>query len=457
MLKNDQLDQWDRDNFFHPSTHLAQHARGENPNRVIKTASGVYIEDRDGNKLLDAFAGLYCVNIGYGRQEIAEAIAVQARELAYYHSYVGHGTEASITLSKMIIDRAPANMSKVYFGLSGSDANETNVKLVWYFNNILGRPEKKKIISRWRGYHGSGLVTGSLTGLELFHRNFDLPLNNVIHTDAPFYFRRDDLDQTEEQFVAQCVKALEDQIEREGADTIAAFIGEPFLGTGGIVPPPAGYWAAIQAVLKKHDILMIVDEVVTGFGRLGTMFGSEHYGIEADIITIAKGLTSAYAPLSGSIISDEVWKVLEQGTDENGPIGHGWTYSAHPIGAAAGVANLKLIDDLSLVTNAGEVGAYLNTSMQQALGDHPNVGEVRGEGMLCAVEFVKDKDNRTFFDASDKIGPQVSAMLLAQDKVIARAMPQGDILGFAPPFCLTRQEADTVIAATVKAVKTVLG
>ena len=457
MLKNDQFDQWDRDNFFHPSTHLAQHARGESPSRVIKTASGVYIEDRDGNKLLDAFAGLYCVNVGYGRQEIAEAIADQARELAYYHSYVGHGTEASITLSKMILDRAPANMSKVYFGLGGSDANETNVKLIWYYNNILGRPEKKKIISRWRGYHGSGLVTGSLTGLELFHKKFDLPLNNVIHTDAPYYFRRDDLDQTEEQFVAQCVNALEDQIKREGADTIAAFIGEPVLGTGGIVPPPAGYWTAIQAVLKKHDILMVVDEVVTGFGRLGTMFGSDHYGIEADIITIAKGLTSAYAPLSGSIISDEVWKVLEQGTDENGPIGHGWTYSAHPIGAAAGVANLKLIDDLKLVTNAGEVGAYLNTSMQQAIGDHPNVGDVRGAGMLCAVEFVKNKDARTFFEATDKIGPQVSATLLAQDKVIARAMPQGDILGFAPPFCLTRKEADTVVAATAKAVKTVLG
>ena len=457
MLKNDQLDQWDRDNFFHPSTHLAQHARGESPSRVIKTASGVYIEDRDGNKLLDAFAGLYCVNVGYGRQEIAEAIADQARELAYYHSYVGHGTEASITLSKMILDRAPSNMSKVYFGLSGSDANETNVKLIWYFNNILGRPEKKKIISRWRGYHGSGLLNGSLTGLELFHKKFDLPLNNVIHTDSPFYFRRDDLNQTEEQFVAQCVKALEDQIEREGADTIAAFIGEPVLGTGGIVPPPAGYWAAIQAVLKKYDILLVVDEVVTGFGRLGTMFGSDHYGIQADIITIAKGLTSAYAPLSGSIISDEVWKVLEQGTDENGPIGHGWTYSAHPIGAAAGLANLRLIDDLNLVTNAREVGAYLNTSMQQALGDHPNVGDVRGEGMLCAVEFVKDKDSRTFFDAADKIGPQVSATLLTQDKVIARAMPQSDIVGFAPPFCLTRQEADTVVAATVKAVNTVLG
>ena len=457
MLTNDTLGQWDRENFFHPSTHLAQHARGDTPSRVIKTASGVHIEDRDGNRLLDAFAGLYCVNVGYGRPEIAEAIAAQARELAYYHSYVGHGTEASITLSKMILDRAPANMSKVYFGLGGSDANETNVKLIWYYNNILGRPEKKKIISRWRGYHGSGLVTGSLTGLELFHKKFDLPLAQVIHTEAPYYYRRDNMDQSEAEFVAHCVAALEALIEREGADTIAAFIGEPVLGTGGIVPPPEGYWAAIQAVLRKHDILLVADEVVTGFGRLGSMFGADHYGIEADIITIAKGLTSAYAPLSGSIVSDKVWKVLEQGTDENGPIGHGWTYSAHPIGAAAGVANLKLIDDLDLVNNASAVGAYLKQSMQEALAAHPHVGDVRGEGMLCAVEFVKDRDNRIWFDAADKIGPQVSATLLAQDKVIARAMPQGDILGFAPPFCLSREEADTVVAATARAVKTILG
>ena len=457
MLRNDQLDQWDRDNFFHPSTHLAQHARGESPSRVIKTASGVFIEDRDGNKLLDAFAGLYCVNVGYGRQEIAEAIAEQARELAYYHSYVGHGTEASITLAKMILDRAPDHMSKVYFGLGGSDANETNVKLIWYYNNILGRPQKKKIISRWRGYHGSGLVTGSLTGLELFHKKFDLPIEQVIHTTAPYYYRREDLNQTEAEFVAQCAADLENLIAREGADTIGAFIGEPMLGTGGIVPPPAGYWEAIQDVLNKHDILLIADEVVTGFGRLGTMFGSEHYGIKPDIITIAKGLTSAYAPLSGSIVSDKVWSVLEQGTDENGPIGHGWTYSAHPIGAAAGVANLKLLDDLSLVSNAGTVGAYLNATMREALADHQNVGDVRGEGMICAVEFVRDKDSRVFFDATDKIGPQISAKLLEQDKIIARAMPQGDILGFAPPFCLTKSEADQVVAGTLRAVKAVLG
>lgn len=456
MLTNDQLAQWDRDNFFHPSTHLAEFARGNAPQRIITTAKGCHITDRDGTRLLDAFAGLYCVNVGYGRQEIAEAIADQARELAYYHAYVGHGTEASITLSKMILDRAPKNMSKVYFGLSGSDANETNVKLIWYYNNILGRPEKKKIISRWRGYHGSGLVTGSLTGLELFHKKFDLPLAQVIHTDAPYYFRRPDTDMSEAQFTAHLVAELEALIEREGADTIAAFIGEPVLGTGGIVPPPEGYWTAIQEVLQKHDILLVADEVVTGFGRLGSMFGSDHYGIQPDLITIAKGLTSAYAPLSGSIVGDKMWKVLEQGTDENGPIGHGWTYSAHPVGAAAGVANLKLLDDLNLIRNAGEVGAYLNTQMRAALAEHPHVGEVRGEGMICAVEFVQDRDKRQFFDASEKVGPRVASALMGHG-VIGRAMPQGDILGFAPPFCLTEAEADEVVEKTARAVAETLG
>ena len=456
MLRNDQLDQWDRENFFHPSTHLAQFARGEAPNRIITGGTNCHIEDRDGNRFLDAFAGLYCVNVGYGRQDIADAIAAQARELAYYHAYVGHGTEASITLSKMIMDRAPDHMSKVYFGMSGSDANETNIKLVWYYNNILGRPQKKKIISRWRGYHGSGLMTGSLTGLDLFHKKFDLPLPQVLHTEAPYYYRRDNLDQTEAQFVAHCASELEAMIEREGADTIAAFIGEPMLGTGGIVPPPKGYWEAIQPILEAHDILLIADEVVTGFGRLGTMFGSEHYGLKPDLITIAKGLTSAYAPLSGSIVSDKMWKVLERGTDENGPMGHGWTYSAHPIGAAAGVANLKLLDELDLIANNRDVGAYLNKTMADALADHPHVGEVRGEGMICAVEFVQDRDSRTFFDASEKVGPRISGAMAA-DHVIARAMPQGDILGFAPPFCLTRAEADEVVQKTAKAVKSVLG
>ncbi|MBU2958604.1 aspartate aminotransferase family protein [Paracoccus sp. 1_MG-2023] len=456
MLTNDELAKWDRESFFHPSTHLGQFERGEAPQRIVTGGEGVHITDRDGNRLLDGFAGLYCVNVGYGRTQIADAIAKQAHELAYYHSYAGHGSEASITLAKMVMDRAPEGMARVYFGLGGSDANETNVKLVWYYNNILGRPKKKKIISRWRGYHGSGLVTGSLTGLELFHKKFDLPLSQVIHTEAPYYFRRPDANMSEADFTAHCAQKLEELIEAEGADSIAAFIGEPVLGTGGIVPPPAGYWEAIQKVLDKHDILLIADEVVTGFGRLGTMFGSDHYGMKPDLITSAKGLTSAYAPLSATIVGQRMWEVLSRGTDENGVLGHGWTYSAHPIGAAAGIANLKLIDELGLVENAGKVGAYLNAQMTAAVGDHANVGEVRGEGMLCAVELMADRDGRRFFDASEGKGAKVVAAMLKRG-VIARAMPQGDILGFAPPLCLTEAEADKIVEVTRDSIAEVLG
>jgi L-2,4-diaminobutyrate transaminase len=346
-------------------------------------------------------------------------------------------------------------MSRVYFGLGGSDANETNVKLVWYYNNVLGRPEKKKIISRWRGYHGSGLMSGSLTGLELFHKQFDLPLSQVVHTQAPYYYRREDVNLSEEAFSADCAEKLEALILEEGADTIAAFIGEPILGTGGLVPPPAGYWKAVQSVLNKHDILLIADEVVTGFGRLGSMFGSTHYDMHPDLITIAKGLTSAYAPLSGTIVSEKMWSVLEQGTDKFGPIGHGWTYSAHPVCAAAGVANLKLIDELGLVDNACEVGRYLNEQMSSALSDHPHVGEVRGEGMTCAVELVKDKDAREFFRPEQKIGPSVVAQMLDRN-VIARAMPQGDIIGLSPPLCITKAEIDIVVEATLSSVDALL-
>ena len=454
MLDKKILESWDRENFFHPSTHLAQFARSEAPQRVVTGGEGVFIKDSDGNTLLDAFAGLYCVNVGYGRSEVIEAIAAQARELAYYHAYVGHGTEASITLAKMVLDRAPEHMGKVYFGLSGSDANETNLKLVWYYNNILGRPEKKKIISRWRGYHGSGLMTGSLTGLDLFHKKFDLPLDRVLHTEAPYYFRRaPELEQLSEvEFSQHCATELEKLIEQEGPETIAAFVAEPALGTGGLVPPPEGYWEAIQPILQKYDILLIADEVVTGFGRLGSMFGSQHYQLQPDLITIAKGLTSAYAPLSGSIVSNRMYDVLMQGTDEYGPIGHGWTYSAHPIGAAAGVANLKLVDDLNLVQNAKDTGAYLKAQLQEALAAHPHVGEIRGEGLLLAVEFVENRDSRTFFDASKKVGPTVAANL-AKQNVIGRAMPQGDILGLAPPLCLQRTEADQIVDALRQALE----
>jgi L-2,4-diaminobutyrate transaminase len=454
MLANDQLDRWDRENFFHPSTHLAEHARGQSPNRIVTGGSGVFIEDRDGTRLLDGFAGLYCVNVGYGRKEIADAISEQAQKLAYYHAYVGHGSEPAIRLAHMIVERAPEGLNHVYFGLSGSDANETNIKLVWYYNNVLGRPEKKKIISRWRGYHGSGIMTGSLTGLKLFHQHFDLPRTPILHTRAPYYFRREDGAQSEEAFSQQCADELEALILEQGPETIAAFIGEPVLGTGGIVPPPAGYWKAIQKVLARHDVLLIADEVVTGFGRLGANFGSEHYNIRPDLVTIAKGLTSAYTPLSGVIVGDRVWEVLERGTDELGPLGHGWTYSAHPLCAAAGVANLELIDREGLVENARTVGAYLNEQLREALDGHDIVGEVRGEGLLAAVEFAAQPDSRLLFDPSLKVGARVAAACLER-RLIARPMPEGDILGLAPPLCLSRQEADEIVRIVNQAVDAV--
>lgn len=445
MLKNrDELEAADREHFFHPSTHMAAHARGESPSRIMTGGEGVYVVDREGRRSLDGFAGLYCVNVGYGRQEIADAITEQAKSLAYYHAYAGHGTEASVTLARMIIERAPHGMSRVYFGLSGSDANETQIKLVWYYNNVRGRPAKKKIISRWRAYHGSGVMTGSLTGLELFHNAFDLPRAPILHTDAPYFYRRDDLSLDEAGFSRRCAERLERLIVDEGPETVAAFIAEPVLGTGGIVPPPAGYWEAIQEVLRRHDVLLIADEVVTGFGRLGSMFGADHYGIRPDLMTVAKGLTSAYAPLSGVIVSESVWKVLEEGSDQLGPIGHGWTYSAHPICAAAGIANLEILDRDELVGNAREVGAHFNRILREALADHPIVGDVRGEGLLAAVEFTADPADRVFFDPSLRVGARVAAACLERG-LIARAMPHGDILGFAPPLCLSRAEAEEIV------------
>jgi len=444
----------DREYFFHPSTHMKAHAHGETPNRIIRGGKGIYIWDTDDKKTLDAFAGLYCVNVGYGRTEIADAIHAQATELAYYHTYVGHGNEPAIKLSQRIVEKAPKGMKRVYYGMSGSDANETNIKLIWYYNNILGRPEKKKIISRWRGYHGSGIMTGSLTGLELFHNAFDLPRAPIIHTSAPFYYWGAKDGESELDFSKRLAAELEEQILAEGPDTVAAFIGEPVLGTGGIVPPPEGYWGEIQAVLNKYDILLVADEVVTAFGRTGSYFGSQHYDIKPDLITIAKGVSSGYLPLSGVIVGERVWNVLEEGSEKMGPIGHGWTYSAHPVCAAAANANLDIVDGENLTANAASTGVYMQKRLHEIFDDHPMVGDVRGVGLMAALEFVADKDNKIRFDAVKKVGPQVSAACLERG-MIARAMPQGDILGFAPPLITTKAEVDLIVDIAKSAIDSV--
>jgi L-2,4-diaminobutyrate transaminase len=450
-IPTNDLEVLDRAHVLHPSTHLSQFARGEAPSRIVTGGKRITIVDRDGKESIDAFAGLYCVNVGYGRKEIADAIYEQAKQLAYYHVYAGHSHEPVITLSERVVAKAGMGMQRVYWGLSGSDANETNVKLVWYMNNVLGRPEKKKIISRQRGYHGSGLMTGSLTGLPLFHNAFDLPLDRVLHTACPHHWRNAEPGESEIDYSKRLAAELEQLILAEGPDTVAAFIGEPVMGTGGIIPPPEGYWEEIQKVLRTYDILLIADEVVTAFGRTGQYFGSHTYGIEPDLITIAKGVSSAYLPLSGVIVGERVWKALEEGGDKLGLFGHGWTYSAHPVCVAAANANLDIVDREDLTANARDTGAYFLKRLHETFDDHPMVGEVRGVGLLAALEFVSDKAAKAPFDPVGKVGPQVAAAAL-QEGLIARAMPHGDILGFAPPLVITRDEVDQVVAMTKRAV-----
>ena len=454
---NVSLADMDRQAFFHPMTDLKRYAAGEIAGpRIIEGAKGVYIVDADGRRYLDGFGGLYCVNVGYGRAEVADAIAEQARKLAYYHVYAGNSNEPSIRLADRLIRLAPTGMSKVYFGLSGSDANETAVKIVWYANNVLGRPAKKKIVARRRAYHGATVMAGSLTGVEVFHKAFDLPVERVLRTTAPHAYWEAAPGTSERAFSQQCAQDLEELIQREGPDTVAAFIGEPMLGSGGIVPPPEGYWEAIQAVLRRHDILLIADEVVCGFGRLGSDFGSLHYGLRPDIMTCAKGLTSAYVPLSAVIVGERLWEVLEKGSDEFGPFAHGYTYSGHPIGAAAALANLDIVERENLRGNAAQAGQRIMSRLHQALDDHPLVGEVRGEGLLFAVEVVADKAKRLRFDAKLKVGARLAAHCLEKG-VIGRAMPGGDILGFAPPLVITEAEADELIDATIRSIDDLAG
>lgn len=445
----------DRAAVLHPFTYLKGHADGTGPEpTVVQTGKGVRITDARGREYIDGFAGLYCVNVGYGRTEVAEAIARQAYQLAYYHSYAGHTTEALARLSDRLVRMAPGKMSKVFYGMSGSDANETQAKIVWYYNNLRGKPQKKKIISRDRGYHGCSVVAGSMTGLSFYHDHMDLPVSGILRTGVPHYWRGAEAGESEADFSTRRARELEEMILREGPDTVGAFIAEPVLGTGGLVPPPAGYWAAIQAVLRRYDILLIADEVITGFGRTGALFGSELYGIEPDLITVAKGLTSAYVPLSACLVSEKVFAVMAEGTAKVGSFSHGYTYSGHPIGAAAANAVLDIVEAENLPGRAAENGAYLNQRLKEAFAQNPFVGEVRGVGLMAAIEFVADRETRRGFDPALTIGAKVSAACRARG-LIARAMPHGDILGFAPPLVITKAEIDEMMEITIAAVASV--
>jgi L-2,4-diaminobutyrate transaminase len=460
----------DRASVLHPSTSIGDFASGKAPSTVVRTASGVRVRLSEGGpngvrerELIDAFAGLYCVNIGYGRTEVAEAIARQAHQLAYFHTYAGHSTEELIRLSDRLLRMAPTcdgkPMKRVFYGTSGSDANETNAKLVWYYHNLIGKPRKKRIIARERGYHGNTVMAGSMTGLNFYHQFMDLPVAAILRTGVPHFYWGAEPGETEEQFSARRAAELEALILREDPDTIGAFIGEPVLGTGGLVPPPAGYWAAIQAVLRKYEILLIADEVITGFGRTGRLFGSQLYEIQPDLITIAKGLTSAYAPLSGVMVGERVFNAMEASSAEAGVFPHGYTYTGHPIGVAAANANLDILEREKLTENAAEVGAYMLAALHEAFDGLPITGEVRGVGLMLAVEFVAEQDGnpaaRRRLDPARKVAYRISAR--AREKgLITRAMPQSEAIGFAPPLVLSRGEADEVVAIASASAREVL-
>jgi L-2,4-diaminobutyrate transaminase len=446
----------DRRYVFHPFTALREHERS-GPAFVVTEANGARLTDSAGRSYIDAMAGLWCVNVGYGRREVAEALRDQAETLSYCHAFTAMSSDKPAILSEKLIALAPPGMSKIFYGNSGSDANDTQVKLVWLYNNARGRPAKKKIIARARGYHGVTVMTAGLTGLPGLHAGFDLPLPMIRHTTAP---RRlwEGHGLSDAAFTARLVADLEALIAAEGADTIGAMIVEPVMGAGGVIIPPDGYYPAIQEVLRRHDILLIADEVICGFGRLGVMFGSTLVGMEPDLITVAKGLTSAYFPLSACIVGDHVWQTLVDAGDKFGAFGHGYTYSSHPIGAATALANLAIIEDDGLIEQVSERGAYMQRRLHEAFDDHPLVGEVRGHALIGAVEFIAGvADNGPVaFDAALKIAPRIVRGALDRG-VIGRALPAADTIAFSPPFVISEEEIDISVTAFRDAADQVLG
>ncbi|MCK1712654.1 aminotransferase [Bradyrhizobium sp. 143] len=446
----------DRSTVLHPFTQLKEFAGGKIGDPTIITGGkGIRIEDAQGHSYIDGFAGLYCVNIGYGRTEVAEAIARQAYNLAYYHTYAAHTTEELAILSDRLVRMAPGKPSKVFYGLSGSDANETQAKLVWYYNNLRGQPKKKKIISRERGYHGCSVISGSMTGMSFYHDHMDLPFPGILHTGSPHHYWGAEPGETEEAFSRRRAAELEELIVGEGPETVGAFIAEPVLGTGGITPPPAGYWKEIQAVLNRYDVLLIADEVICGFGRTGADFGSTLYGMEPDLVTVAKGLTSGYVPLSGAIVGERVYAVMEEAAERVGAFSHGYTYSGHPIAAAAANAVLDIVEKERLSDRARIVGSHFQKRLMERFGQLEIVGEVRGVGLLGAIEFVADRQTKRRFNPELKVGARVSKA--ARDRgLIARAMPHGDILGFAPPLVVSEAEIDEIVDLAYRAMKQVM-
>jgi len=426
----------DIEHSIHPYTNLKLHM--EKGPLIITEGKGIYVYDEQGKEYIEGLAGLWCTALGFGEEELVQAAVRQMRKLPYYHTFAHKATNPAIDLAEKLKQMAPVPISKVFFANSGSEANDSLVKLVWYYNNARGRPRKKKIVSRLKAYHGVTVASGSLTGLPNNHRDFDLPIANILHTDCPHHYRFAKDGESEEEFATRLAGNLEKLIQDQGPDTVAAFIAEPVMGAGGVIVPPRTYFEKIQEVLRRHDVLMLADEVICGFGRTGNMFGCETFNIRPDAITVAKALSSAYLPISGILLTQQIFDAMVAESEKIGVFGHGFTYSGHPVPAAVALRNLELMEERQILDHVKRVAPRFQERLRSFAG-HPLVGETRGVGLIGAVELVADKATKRPFDPAKKVGLNCGNRA-EEHGLIIRALV--DSVAFCPPLIITEAEID---------------
>ncbi|MFC4234730.1 aspartate aminotransferase family protein [Thalassospira xianhensis] len=420
--------------YLHPYTNLATHEK-TGPH-IISKGHGIYVTDDNGRDFIEGMAGLWCASLGFGENRLVKAATKQLETLPYYHTFASRSTNPAIDLAEKLLELVPVPMSKVFFANSGSEATDSAVKMVWYYHNAIGQPEKKKIISRKKGYHGVTVAAASMTGLPGNHKMFDLPIDRIIHTETPHYWREAQPGEEEEDFATRLAEQLEDLIQAEGPETIGAFIAEPIMGAGGVIVPPRTYFEKVQEVLDRYDILFIADEVICGFGRTGRMFATETFRLKPDMITVAKQLSSAYQPISALFINDKIYQAAKKASDEIGTFGHGFTYSGHPVAAAVALETLRIYEDDGIIDHVRNVMSPFQKRLKD-LNKFEHVGETRGRGLIGAFELVDDKCLKTGMQPTGFAGKAVVAKCL-EHGVILRAL--GDSVAFCPPLIITEQQ-----------------
>ncbi|MBX4994847.1 aspartate aminotransferase family protein [Rhizobium binae] len=434
---------------FHLHSYTNARAHEEAGPLAIERGEGVFVYDTDGRRYIEAMAGLWSVALGFDEPRLVEAAIEQMRKLPFYHTFTHKTHQPAIELAEKLISLAPVPMSKVHFTNSGSEANDTVVKMVRYYNNARDLPRKKKIISRIGAYHGVTVAAASLTGLPNNHRAFDLPLPNILHTLCPHYYRFAEAGETETAFIDRLAREFEALIEREGPDTVAAFIGEPVMAAGGVIVPPTGYWSRIQEICRRYDILLVADEVVCGFGRTGSMFGCTTFGIEPDIMVLSKQLSSSYQPLAAVLINDKVYQQVASQSAAIGTFGHGFTASGHPVATAVALENIRLIEERGLVENAKRMGKRLLSGLSR-YADHSLVGEIRGIGFIAAVELVADKSTKARFDPAGRVGAYFNACCQSHGMIVRNI---GDSIAFCPPLIAKEGHVDQILDCFSKALE----